>query len=63
LPFGGGAHACIGLHLSGVEVKGLWHAMLTRCRFRLAGGHDERHIFTPLGIGSGDVKLVLERVA
>jgi len=40
-----------------------WHAMLTRCRFRLAGSHDERHIFTPLGTVSGDVRLVLERVA
>jgi cytochrome P450 len=60
LPFGSGAHACIGLHLATVEAKAFWHAMLTRCRFRLARDYVARHTYVPLGIVSGDVKLVLE---
>jgi cytochrome P450 len=60
LPFGSGAHACIGLHLATVEAKAFWHAMLTRCRFRLATDYDGHHGYAPLGVVSGDVKLVVE---
>jgi cytochrome P450 len=62
LPFGSGAHSCIGMHLSTVEAKAFWHAMLTRCRFRLARDYQGRHTFAPLGAVSGDVKLALETV-
>jgi cytochrome P450 len=61
LPFGSGAHACIGMHLATVETKAFWHAMLTRCRFRLARDYDARHTYTPLGVVSGKVALVIER--
>lgn len=60
LPFGAGAHACIGSHLANVEVKAFWHTMLTRCRFRLERDYEGAHTFTPLGIVSGDVRIVLE---
>jgi cytochrome P450 len=62
LPFGAGAHACIGLHLANVEAKAFWHAMLTQCRFRLAKDYEARHSFNLLGVASGDVKLAVERV-
>ena len=62
LPFGSGAHACIGMHLSTVEAKAFWHAMLTRCQFRLARDYEARHTLAPLGAVSGDVKLALETV-
>jgi cytochrome P450 len=62
VPFGSGAHACIGLHLANVEAKAFWHAMLTRCRFRLARDYEARHSFNLLGVASGRVELVLERL-
>jgi len=62
LPFGAGAHACIGLQLATTEVKGFWHAMLTRCRFRLERDYEGHHGFTPIGTVSGDVALVVERL-
>jgi cytochrome P450 len=62
LPFGAGAHACVGAQLAGVEVKTFWHALLTRCRMRLANDYEARHCYTPIGIVSGDVELILEPV-
>jgi cytochrome P450 len=62
LPFGSGAHACIGMHLSTVEAKAFWHAMLTRCQFRLAHDYEARHTLAPLGTVSGNVELSIERV-
>jgi len=63
MPFGAGAHACIGSMLSTLEVKAFWHAMLPRCRFRLAADYDARHEYKPMGSVSGPVKLVVEEIA
>jgi cytochrome P450 len=62
LPFGAGAHACIGTYLANIEAKAFWHSMLTRCRFRLERDYEARHTFVPLGIVSGDVRMVVEPV-
>ncbi len=62
MPFGAGAHACIGTHLASAEVKAFWYAMVTRCRFRLARDYEGRHTYTPMGSVSGDVGLVIERL-
>lgn len=62
LPFGTGAHTCVGMHLANAEVKAFWHAMLTRCRFRLDRPYEGRHTYMPAGIVSGDVKLRIERL-
>jgi cytochrome P450 len=59
MPFGGGAHACIGAQLSTLEAKAFWHAMLRKCRFELRRPYDARHELVPLGIVSGDVGLAL----
>jgi cytochrome P450 len=60
LPFGAGAHTCLGLQLASVQIKVFWHALLTQCRIRLARDYRARHGFSPVGSVSGDVKLVLE---
>lgn len=60
LPFGSGAHACIGMHLAGVEALAFLHALVTRCRFRLAHDYEAHHTFTPIGIVSGQVDLAVE---
>jgi cytochrome P450 len=62
LPFGTGAHTCVGMHLANAEVKAFWHVMLTRCRFQLARPYEGRHTYMPAGIVSGDVKLRIERL-
>lgn len=62
LPFGGGAHACIGAQLSTLEAKAFWQVMLTRCRFELAKPYRAAHHLKPLGVVSGDVALTLTRV-
>jgi cytochrome P450 len=59
MPFGGGAHACIGMQLAGIEAKLLFHALLTRCRFELETDYDAEHTYTPLGAVSGKVALRL----
>ncbi len=61
-PFGAGAHACIGLQLANVEAKAFWHAMLSRCRFRLAQDYEAHHAYKPLGSVSGQVGLVVSRL-
>ncbi|MFT3924384.1 MAG: cytochrome P450 [Myxococcales bacterium] len=62
LPFGGGAHACIGMQLATLEAKLLFHRLLTRCRFELAPDYEARHTYTPLGCVSGKVGLRLARL-
>jgi len=61
LPFGAGAHACIGAQLSTMEAKAFWHAFLRRARIRLARPYVARHEIRPLGAVSGDVELIVER--
>ncbi len=61
MPFGAGAHACIGLQLATLEVKAFWHAVLRRGRIRLKHDYEARHTYTPMGSVSGDVDLVFER--
>lgn len=62
LPFGAGAHACIGAQLAEVEAKVFFHQLLSKVRFRLAEERKVRHQFRPLGQVSGPVPLVLENV-
>ena len=40
VPFGGGAHMCLGLHFAYMQIKILMHAMLTQNRIVLQGGAD-----------------------
>jgi len=62
MPFGSGAHACIGMQLASVEVKAFWFTMLSRCRFRLAPRYAAHHSYAPLGSVSGDVAITIERL-
>ena len=62
MPFGSGPHACIGARLSTIEAVTFWHTLLTRCRIRLAKPYEGHHQYGPLGVVSGGVDLVLERL-
>jgi cytochrome P450 len=59
LPFGAGAHACVGLQLANMEVKLFWHNFLARCSFSLESDYEGRHTTAPLGTISGKVSLRL----
>jgi cytochrome P450 len=59
LPFGAGAHACIGAQLANIEAKLLCYYLLRRCRFELAPDYEARHTLTPLGCVSGQVRIKL----
>ncbi|MBL9104730.1 MAG: cytochrome P450 [Myxococcales bacterium] len=63
LPFGAGAHACIGQFFSGVQAKAFLHALLTRCRVRLERDYVGHHTYGTLGSVSGDIRVVLGPLA
>jgi cytochrome P450 len=60
MPFGAGAHSCIGAQLSTMEAKAFWATFVRRARIRLARPYTARHEITPLGCVSGDVELIVE---
>ncbi len=60
LPFGAGAHACIGMQLANMEVKLFWHNLLARCSFSLEKDYEANHTLPPLGTVSGMVSLRLK---
>jgi cytochrome P450 len=60
MPFGAGAHNCIGAPLATLEATVFWHAFLSRARIRLAKPYTARHKFLPLGVVSGAVDLTVE---
>lgn len=63
LPFGAGAHACIGQFFAGVQAKAFLHALLTRCRLRLTHDYEGHHTFNTLGTVSGNIRITLEPLA
>jgi cytochrome P450 len=50
VPFGGGAHKCIGLHFGEMEVKAILHQMLLRFRWSVPEGYELKQDFTSLPI-------------
>jgi cytochrome P450 len=60
LPFGAGAHACIGAVLSTLEAKLFWSRLLPRARLSLQQDYVARHQYRPLGVVSGDVRVVIQ---
>jgi cytochrome P450 len=61
LPFGAGAHTCIGSQLALFELKAFWHALLSRCRLRLVNArYTAKHQISPIGVVAGNVEVTLE---
>lgn len=50
IPFGGGAHKCIGMHFGTLEVKALLHEMLRGYRWQLPDGYHARWDHTSLPV-------------
>lgn len=62
MPFGTGAHVCLGMPLANFEAKLFWQMFLARARIRLARDYEARHQIMPLGSVSGGVDLIVEPI-
>jgi cytochrome P450 len=63
VPFGGGVHKCIGMHLGMFEVKTLLVHLLRRYRWELAPGYRMRWDLSALPVPSRGLPLSVERIA
>lgn len=61
LPFGAGAHTCIGAQLASIEIKAFWHTLLRRARIALVDPRPARYSYSPVGMLRGDVEVMFER--
>ncbi len=62
IPFGGGAHKCIGLHFGEMEVKAILHQLLLRYRWSVPDHYEMRQDFTSLPIPKDRLPVTLERL-
>lgn len=63
VPFGGGAHKCIGLHFGQMEVKAILHQILLRYRWSVPDDYVMQQDFTSLPIPKDRLPVKLERIA
>lgn len=61
LPFGGGAHKCIGMHFGTLEVKAILHEMLRTYTWDVAPGYQVRWDNTSLPIPVDGLPVRLRR--
>jgi cytochrome P450 len=62
LPFGGGAHMCIGLHFAEMQVKAVLHHVLLRYRWSVAEDYEMPVDFTSLPVPKDKLPVKLERL-
>lgn len=62
VPFGGGAHKCIGLHFGQMEVKAILHQILLRYRWSVPEDYIMKQDFTSLPIPSDRLPVKLEAI-
>ncbi len=60
VPFGGGAHLCLGLHFAELQVKAVLHALLTRAQLAVAPGYQAPFRFTPITRPSDGLPLTVQ---
>jgi cytochrome P450 len=60
VPFGGGAHKCIGLHFGEMEVKAVLHQILLKFRWTVPDGYEMKQDFTSLPIPKDRLPVRLE---
>lgn len=61
IPFGGGAHKCIGMHFAGMIVKTFMHQMLLTYEWTVPEGYDPKHQVFPMPKQKDDLPLILKR--
>jgi cytochrome P450 len=62
IPFGGGAHMCIGLHFADMQVKAILHQVLQRYRWSVEPGYDMPINFTTLPSPADGLPVRLEKL-
>jgi cytochrome P450 len=60
MPFGGGAHKCIGLHFGTFEVKALLHEMLRTFRWSVPAGYEARWDYVSLPVPADGLPVRLD---
>ena len=62
VPFGGGAHMCLGLHFAYMQIKILMAHMLTRYRIEVAEGYDPAWQAWPIPKPKDGLKISLKKI-
>ncbi len=62
LPFGGGAHLCIGQHFADMEVKSVMHQLLRRFRFSVPQGYRMPYQLVPIAKPRDGLPVMLDRL-
>lgn len=62
VPFGGGAHMCIGLHFAEMQVKAVLHQLVQRYRWRVPDGYEMPVDFTSLPTPRDGLPVHLQRL-
>ncbi|NRB37096.1 MAG: cytochrome P450 [Pseudomonadales bacterium] len=62
VPFGGGAHKCIGMHFANIQVKCFLHQFLRNYRFTVAENYQPRLMIIPMPKPMDNLPLKLERI-
>jgi cytochrome P450 len=60
VPFGGGAHLCIGQHFADMDVKSVMHQLLRRFRWHTADGYRMPYQLVPIAKPRDGLPTVLE---
>lgn len=60
LPFGGGAHLCIGQHFADMEVKSVMHQLLRRFRFSVPAGYRMPYQLVPIAKPRDGLPILLQ---
>src|ERR1700674_331606 len=63
VPFGGGAHLCIGQHFAALQVKAIMHQLLLRYRWSIAPGYVMPYRLVPIAKPKAGLQVTLERIA
>lgn len=62
VPFGGGAHMCIGLHFAEMQVKAILHHVVQRYRWSVEKGYEMPVDYTSLPVPADCLPVKLERL-
>lgn len=62
IPFGGGAHKCLGMSFGGAEVKSLLHHVLLRYRMTVPGDYELEWDHTSLVVPTNNMPILLEHL-
>ncbi|HEX3602660.1 MAG TPA: cytochrome P450 [Steroidobacteraceae bacterium] len=63
VPFGGGAHMCIGQHFATLQVKAIMHQLLLRYRWSIAPGYIMPQQLVPIAKPKDGLQVTLRRMA